>query len=296
MLATVQAPPVPVGRLRAEPVGAMDDAEFRRWAVLLRERIGMSLPPARKAFLVSVIDPRVRQLGLPSYEAYYAYVLSDGAGLLEWCTLVGRLTVQETRFFRDLQALRLIAQECLPVMAKRIAAGESVQVWSVGCATGEEPFTLAMLIDRYLLGAGLRSYFGVVGSDISLQALAYARRGCYGERRLAGVPAGYRTPYCRPRPGGFQMADHLRRRVCFVQTNVLDAANAPLPAMDLVYCQNVLLYFDRDRRATIVEALASRLRPGATLVLGAGELIGWQRSELQRIGGTGMLAYRRRND
>lgn len=285
-----------VAPLRGEPAGAMDDAEFRCWADLLRKRAGISLPPGRKAFLASVIAPRVQQLGLPGYDDYYAYVLADRAGMLEWCTLVGQLTVQETRFFRDPQALRLIAQECLPAMAERVAAGESVHVWSVGCASGEEPFTLAMLIDRYLQDTGLRPHFGVVGSDISLQALAHARRGCYGERRLAGVPAGYRTYYCQQQlAGGFQVANHLRRRVCFVRANVLDAANAPLSAMDLIYCQNVLLYFDRARRAAIVEALAGRLRPGATLVLGAGELIGWQRPEMQRIGGADVLAYRWRN-
>src|SRR5699024_1706414 len=108
------------------------------------------LPFTRKAFLAAVIAPRVRQLGLPGYDDYYAYVLAGGAGMLEWRALVGWLTIQETRFFRDPQALQLIARECLPVMAERIAAGEAVHVWSVGCATGEEPFTLAMLIDRYL--------------------------------------------------------------------------------------------------------------------------------------------------
>lgn len=283
-------------RLGSKPLETMDEAEFQRWADLLRKRAGISMPPARKAFLASVINPRARQLGLSGYEDYYAYVLADGTGALEWRALVGRLTVQETRFFRDSQALRLIAQECLPAMARRIAAGETVHVWSVGCATGEEPFTLAMLIDRYLQESKLQPYFGVTGSDISLQALAHARRGCYDERRLAGIPPDYRTSYCRQRPGGgFEVASHLRRRVCFVHTNVLDAADTPLPAMDLIYCQNVLLYFERARREAIVETLASRLHPDATLVLGVGELIGWQRPEMQRIGGADVLAYRRRN-
>ncbi|HET8701643.1 MAG TPA: CheR family methyltransferase [Nitrococcus sp.] len=273
----------------------MDDAEFQRWAELLRKRTGMNLSPVRRAFLASVIDQRMRQLGLTGYDGYYAYVLADGAGMFEWRALVGRLTVQETRFFRDPSALQLLTHECLPAMAQRIGTGEAVHVWSVGCATGEEPFTLAMLIDRYLQSAGVRPYFGVVGSDISLQALAHARLGCYSEARLAGIPAAYRAYYCRTRPaGGFRVANHLRRRVCFIHANVLDAANVSLPAMDLIYCQNVLLYFDRAQREAIATALADRLRPGATLVLGAGELVGWQRSDLQRVGGTDLLAYRRR--
>lgn len=274
----------------------MAEADYRRWASLLRERIGMCPPLLRRSFLASVIDQRVRELGLSGFADYYHYVVAAGSESLEWGTLLGRLTVQETRFFRDAQALQVVSAVCLPLMRDRVAAGESVHIWSVGCATGEEPFTLAMLIDGYLQEARLQPYFGVLGSDINPQALSHARQGWYDEHRLTRIPSDYHAKYCRRRPNsGFQVEEHLRRRVCFIRSNILETAKLQLPAMDLIYCQNVLLYFDRNRREEIAAALASRLRPYATLVLGVGELIGWRGEGLQRIGGTDVLVYQRQS-
>lgn len=277
-----------------ERLPEMDDQQFVRWTALLRERTGMCMPKERKSFLVTSVGLRMRELGYDDYQAYYDYLTSGPAGNIEWTALVDRLTVHETRFFRDLRALEFVSERCLPGMADKVRDGGHVQVWSAGCATGEEAFTLAMLIDDYLSRHGVPRRFGVTGTDISLYSLATAKQAIYPSRRLTHVPTGYHGRYIEPLPaGGFRMADCLRRRVCFAQFNILDASCTPPGSMDLVYCQNVLIYFDRETRARILDGLVRPLRPGAMLVLGAGEMIGWEHPQMTRVASTDVLAYQR---
>jgi len=275
------------------PLPAMEDAEFRRWSALLRERTGMSIPSERRSFLATGVGIRMRELGFHRFTDYYDFVRSGLSGRLEWAALVDRLTVQETRFFRDPLTLALLEDTFLPMAATRAAKGQSVHVWSAGCATGEEAYSLAMLLDRQLERAGVRPYYGVTGSDISLRALGRARRGVYGARRLATLPCDYRERYVTAEGGGGRVVERLRRRTCFTRVNLLEDIEAPLPPMDLVYCQNVLIYFDRDARRRIADHLAARVRPGGLLVLGAGEILEWRHPEMKRVGGSDAIAYRR---
>lgn len=286
----------------ALPVGeyggsSMDNQQFRNWAALLEERTGMVLPEERRSFLVTGVGLRMREVGFSDFDAYYDYLASGRAGRIEWAALVDHLTVQETRFFRDHRAVSLIRDCFLDHAASRVAAGHSVQIWSAGCATGEEAYTLAMMLDAHLTSQGLPRYYGVTGSDISLQALSVARQGRYSNRRLGAVPDEYASRYCQPVGSlRFQVAEELRRRSCFTQLNLLDDVAAALPAMDLVYCQNVLIYFDQARRARILAHLIDRLRPGGMMILGPGEAMGWSAPALERIGGPNVLAFRRLED
>lgn len=285
-----------MGALPASGYGgsAMDDRQFGDWSALLEERTGMVLPEERRSFLATGVGLRMREVGFSDFDAYYDYLASGRAGRLEWAALVDHLTVQETRFFRDPKAVALIEERFLPYAAERVASGDSIQVWSAGCATGEEAYTLAMMVDWHLGVEGLPRYYGVTGSDISLKALSVARHGRYSNRRLAAVPDDYASAYCQPTgPLRFQLADALRRRSCFTQLNLLDDVASALPVMDLVYCQNVLIYFDQERRARILTNLVDRLRPGGMLILGPGEALGWSAPGLERIGGPNVLAFRR---
>ncbi len=285
-----------MGALPASKYGKswMDDRQFRSWAELLEERTGMVLPEERRSFLVTGVGLRMREVGFTDFDAYYEYLASGRAGRVEWAALVDHLTVQETRFFRDPKALALIEAHFLPRAAARVAAGNSVHVWSAGCATGEEAYTLGMMLDEHLSNEGLPRYYGITGSDISLQALSRARQGRYSNGRLGSVPSRYASLYCQPAGSlRFEVVESLRRRSCFTQLNLLDDVAAVLPGMDLVYCQNVLIYFDQARRVRILSNLMARLRPGGLMILGPGEAMGWSAPGVERIGGPNVLAFRR---
>ncbi|PWG61991.1 CheR family methyltransferase [Spiribacter halobius] len=284
----------PLLTLPAEPA-AMSDAEFDVWAELLRERTGMRLARERRSFLITALAARMAERGFEDRAAYYAHLRAGAVGQLEWAALVDRLTVQETRFYRDAASLDWLRGAGLPALLSGLPPATALQAWSAGCATGEEAYTLAMLLDEALAGTG--RYFGVTGSDLSLRALARARRGEFPARRLAPLPTEWRERYCEPLPGErYQVCERLRARTCFLQNNLLEPASSPLPAMHLIVCQNVLIYFDRPRREQLLAELARRLQPGGLLVLGAGELSRWRPAGLERVAQDHLLIFRRRAD
>ncbi len=276
------------------PMPSMGDDEFVRWVDLLQRRTGVVVPPDRKTFLVTGLRMRMRETGYANFDAYFDQVLNGASGAIEWATLVDRLTVHETRFFRHQPSLDLITDEWLPQHFSQMG-GQAVHAWSVGCATGEEAYSLAMSIDYKLrtLNSG-KSYFGVTATDISNPALAVGRSGMYPRERLAELAEPFRSTYTMADgKDSFVIVETLRKRVGFAIFNLLDVARSPLKKLDLIYCQNVLIYFARERRKALLDALADLLKPGGLLVLGPGEVLGFANSQLSRIGGRQTLAYRR---
>jgi len=287
----------------------MPEVEFARWAALLEERTGMSMPLARKSFLVTNLVLRMRELGFEDLVSYYAFLTSPGVpAKVEWTALVDRLTVHETRFFRDPAALALLADRLLPELVARSDWDGVINAWSVGCSSGEEVYSLAMVLHDFGgacalqhapdAGAGTQNgfSFGVTGTDISLQSMATARGGTYPERRCAQIPGAFRQAYCETTaPGQLRVTRELRKRVAFAQMNVLDIHQATPRHMDLIYCQNLLIYFSRERRQAIIESLVPHLRPGGVLILGSGEMLNWDHPSMERIvNARGVLAHRRR--
>ncbi|WP_290651113.1 CheR family methyltransferase [Aquisalimonas sp.] len=283
------------GSHRTSGLPAMDDEEFGRWIALVERRTGMTMPAERKSFLVTNVGLRMREVGFEDYESYYQHVISGVAGNLEWAALVDRLTVHETRFFRDPKAVGYLVDQVLPALARDNA--RELNVWSVGCSTGEEVYTLAMAITDALKRQERPPHFGVTGTDISLHALGVARQGEYPIRRLRDIPETKRLAYCEVLPDGerFRIAPALRRRVCFAHMNVLDVLPASSRQVDVIFCQNLLIYFDRARRQAIVEGLAGHLHPGGILLLGAGEFVRECPEGIERAPDAGqVLAFRRR--
>jgi type IV pilus assembly protein PilK len=223
--------------------------------------------------------------------------LDGPRGAIEWATLVDRLTVHQTHFFRHQPSFDLVGKEWLPEYLASGVTG-AVHAWSVGCSTGEEAYSLAMVLDDGIAAHGIEAegkvYFGITATDISAPALAVGRAGSYPLAKLDEVPAGMRARYCEIEAGeSFSVVESLRRRVGFVQFNLMDVARAPLKRLDLIYCHNVLIYFARERRVILLEALAELLKPGGLLVLGPGEVLSFAHPTLTRIGGPQTLAYRR---
>jgi len=275
----------------------LDEDQFRRWAELLHARTGMRVPPERRSFLTTGIGLRMREIGCECPDEYFDRLTGGRGSPAEWSTLVDRLTVHETRFFRHPQSMELVRDQVLAKASDCHDGSLRFEAWSVGCATGEESYTLAMVIDRSLerhRGTGASAYFGVVGTDISQPALRAAREGIYSAHRLKDLPVDLLDSYFEPLPEGRgRVRECLRRRVCFTHSNVLDAGGEPFAPLDLVYCQNLLIYFDRARRAEIVDAMVAHLRPGGLLILGSGEVVAWSDSRMERVPSPHTCAYRR---
>jgi len=273
---------------------SMDDAQFQQWVALLESRTGISLPVSRKTFLVTNLNMRMRELGVSDYQSYYNMVTDGSRGQIEWEILVDKLTVHETRFFRDSHALDLIRENYLePLLAQHRTQPYTVHAWSVGCATGEEPYTLAMLMD-HLFEQDANRYYGVTASDVSRAALKTGRDAIYHLRRVKNVPADIAAKYLLPVDDEHvQVAANLRHKVCFTPMNLLDLETQPIGTMDIILCQNVLIYFKHEMRDRILMQLVTRLKPNGLLVLGAGEILSWSHPQLETIKHESTLAYRR---
>lgn len=276
-----------------QPLADMSATEFRDWQVLLEERTGVVLNERRRAFLQTNLSARMRELGVMDYAVYYRQVTDGPRGAVEWSTLLDRLTVQETRFFRHRPSFEVLES----YLRERLQQGltQPWELWSVGCASGEEPYSMAISAAEVLRESEHPDHFGVTGTDISLNALSKARDGQYGARRLEQLDADLGQRYFLAQDDGrFKVVPSLAARVCCARLNVLELAKAPMSNMDVIFCQNLLIYFRRWRRREILNRLAERLVPGGLLVVGVGEVAGWQHPDLIPVADERVLAFTRK--
>lgn len=274
-----------------EPLIDMSAAEFRDWQRLLEERSGMVVSEGRRTFLQTNLRARMREVGVGDYATYYRQVTEGPRGAVEWSTLMDRLTVQETRFFRHPPSFAVL-EDYLAARLEREGGQRPWSLWSVGCSSGEETYSMAMSAAEVLRTAAAGGSFGVTGTDISLSALSKCREASYAARRLEDVSPERRARYFGPgAEGRFRVGAALAARVCFAKLNVLDLASAPLSGMDVIFCQNLLIYFRRWRRREILNRLAERLAPGGLLLVGVGEMVGWQHPDLQPLADDRVLAF-----
>lgn len=276
-----------------QPLADMTVKEFRDWQMLLEERTGVVLSERRRAFLQTNLSARMRELGVTVYAEYYQQVTDGPRGAVEWSTLLDRLTVQETRFFRHQPSFDLLES----YLRERVQQGltQPLALWSVGCASGEEPYSLAISAAQVLRDSEYPEHFAVTGTDISLSALSKARDGQYAARRLEHLEADLRQRYFLAQDDGrFKVLPSMAARVCCARLNVLELAKAPMSGMDVIFCQNLLIYFRRWRRREILNRLAERLAPGGLLVVGVGEIAGWQHPDLIPVADERVLAFTRK--
>lgn len=277
-----------------EQLPVMDGAQFRQWQALLEQRTGVCVSEQRQTYLQTSLAARMRELGIRDYQAYYDYVIRGVAGAVEWHALVEWLTVRETAFMRHRPSFDCVAR----FLDKRHADGgvRPLQLWSVGCASGEEAYSLAMIVEQSLLaaGRGQRDY-GIWATDISQDALDQAVNAYYSAARLGNLSVLERNRWLNKQPDGrYQVTPGLRARVCFTRLNILELAHAPIHDLDVIFCQNLLIYFRRWRRRDLLNLLAERLAPGGMLVIGPGEIMDWENPLLERMPNQQVQAYQRR--
>ena len=276
-----------------QPAESLSDQQFDMWSKLLEDRAGITMSNNQKSFLQTQVSMRMRELGHNDYSQYFERVVSGVEGVLEWSILVDRLVVKETNFFRHLPSLDHV-RGYLQNKIDRQELNESFDIWSVGCATGEEPYSLTMYVNECFELARYEAYFGVTATDISRVALSVAKSGLYSERKVEFVPPALRNKYFKKADKGlFQIDSQLRDKVCFNQANILNVHEMPIMKFDVIFCQNVLIYFRKELRIEVLNALAGRLKPGGTLVIGLGEIVDWKNPLVKRIANERIQAYGR---
>lgn len=276
--------------LRTLPTLTQD--QFVHWGKLLEERTGIQLVFQQKAWLESQIYARLRDLGYEDYDSYYQLVAQNTIhARLEWSRLIDRIAVKETSFFRHRDSIEYVRSYLQQKINNQSLQG-SFDVWSLGCATGEEAYSLAMVVNDCFELAMLNPYYGITAMDISSSALAAGRKARYSRRRIEQVKPDEVNRYLQLcTDGSYEVVSKLRDRVCFTQSNIIHARQLPHVSVDVIFCQNLLVYFRRWLRRDVLNALVERLKPGGLLVVGLGEVMDWEHPEMQRTDDDQVHAY-----
>lgn len=248
----------------------MTDDETRLFVEVIQEQCGITLSINSGFFLERRLASRLEALGLSSFLDYYQYLRYDPAGAREIEELIERITTHETYFFREQYQLDAFSEEILPELAKRHERTQRLQVWSAGCSTGEEVYTIAMLMMESGLFKGWN--LRVMGSDISRKVLATARAAVYGENSFRTTPPNLRRKYFIENGGRWTVRDDVRDMCSFGQLNLVSTERfRVLGPQDVIFCRNVLMYLSQEARHEVVEAFYDRLNPGGYLLLGHSE-------------------------
>jgi chemotaxis protein methyltransferase CheR len=279
----------------------LSDTDYAAVRDYLAITAGLVFDENRRGGLAVVVADRLRVSGAASVAAYLRS-LRDDAGHAERMRLLDGVTVQETHFFRNTPQMDALRQRVLPDLMRRAARRKRpLTIWSAGCSTGEEAYTLAMLfLELSASGAGGPSALPprIVATDISTEAVAAARAGVYRGRTLATMPPGARDRWLEPRSaGGWEVREQVRR---LVEVRVHNLVADPLPfapgEVDLVVCRNVTIYFSRETTRALIGGFHDVIAEGGYLLLGHSETL-WQVSDAFTLAPMGeAFVYRRSAD
>lgn len=252
------------------PGPEVDDAAYARIAALLRSARGFDLSAYKDRCIRRRIAVRARARGCADGEAYAGLLVEDPA---EVDRLYAGLTITVSQFFRNASTFARIEAVVLPRLFEQ-AGPAGLRIWSVGCASGEEPYSLAiLLLERFGERLG-RTRVSIQGLDLDEAALGRARAAVYDRDRLVELPKPYLARYFTRTPAGrYQLTREVRRMVHFRRANVLVPEELPAGPVDLILCRNVLIYFARGEQERLLAGFEARLAPGGFLVLGKAETL-----------------------
>src|SRR5437867_2097216 len=248
----------------------LPDDVFRLLRDAIYRRTGIWFADASKYLLQKRLSPRARELNFESLQKYYYFLQYDPRADVEFDQIYDLVTTKETYFFREPAQLAAFVEEIVPDVLSRKTV-RKIRVWSAGCSTGEEPYSIAMLLQesRYFDRAG----FEIFASDLSQQVLVRARKGQYRETAFRATDPTLRDRYFTREPdGSWRIRDEIRNRVSFGRLNLYDEPRvALLGTVDVIFCRNVIIYFDDSSKRTVINNFYNRLTDGGYLLLGHSE-------------------------
>jgi chemotaxis protein methyltransferase CheR len=265
---------------------------LEKLVTLIRDATGNVISPARYAFLEEVAQRRARSRGFPSVKDY-VHALTVNAIEGEWESLIPLITIKESYFFRAPQQFDIIREQVLPRLMQARAQSRHLRIWCAACARGEEPSTLAMILNQEPALAGWD--WTILATDVDEGALSGARLGLYGDRAVNQVPQAMLERYFRRRGKLFELEAELRSRILYRHLNLAHAPfSLPFPECDLVLLRNVLIYFRRPLQRRVISHVGQLLAPHGYLFLGASETL-WQiQDDLEAVDLGSCFCYRHR--
>lgn len=255
-----------------EPEVLMSDEEYRLIRDLIYNHCGLFFDQDSKYLLEKRLNRRLNHHSLTGFKDYYHFLKYNRDKDQELSDIMDVLTTNETYFFREAFQLKAFTDEIVPeVIAAKEKKGErSLRIWSAGCSTGEEPYTIAMLLLEMGCLRGWR--LEIIGTDISHRVLQLARKAVYGKSSFRATDETYLKRYFEEQDGSYRVVDAVKELVTISHLNLFDLNRlALLGKMDVIFCRNVIIYFDQIAKKRVVEAFYKSLKQGGYLLLGHSE-------------------------
>ncbi|MGC8802758.1 MAG: CheR family methyltransferase [Bacteroidales bacterium] len=253
----------------------LSDEDFKCLSEFIYREYGIKLPPAKKVMLQGRLQKRLRELDITSFREYVDYVFSE-QGQDEVIHMIDVVSTNKTDFFREPVHFEFLAQEIVPLFARTTELRYPMKIWSAGCSSGEEPYTVAIVLmecrEKYPT-----LDFQILGTDVSTRILQTALDAIYKENRIEGIPLQILKKYFlrskdRTNPT-VRLIPEIRRKVSYMRLNLMESVY-PVPDMyDVIFCRNVLIYFDRPTQERVINKLCMYLKPGGYFFLGHSESI-----------------------
>lgn len=277
---------------------AITDREFQRFRALVSQHTGIALGDSKRQLVCSRLGKRLRHYGYATFSQYYDHLMERDPQGEELLRMIDAITTNKTDFFREGHHFDFLRSEALALLAARAAAGGSrtLRIWSAGCSSGEEPYSIALTILDGLPNAWIWDV-RILASDIDTEMLAIGKEGVYPAERVAGVPRVLRERYFLKgrgtREGLVRVRREVRELVSFQRINLREDAWPIQTLFDCIFCRNVIIYFDRPMQQRLVARFVDLLRPGGYLFLGHSESLLGARVGLRYLRNT---AYQKVDD
>ncbi|MCB9837963.1 MAG: protein-glutamate O-methyltransferase CheR [Phycisphaeraceae bacterium] len=252
----------------------MSSSQFDRLRKIVYERSGISFEPAKQYVLESRLGRRLNELNMASYDDYITFLTIGPYRDDEFQEMFNRITINETSFFRNEPQLQVFENVALPAMIEARRPMKRLRLWSAACSTGEEPFTLAMLVDRTL---GIRLpdwHVEILGTDISERALDIANEAAYTDYAIRTTHKRDLDKYFTQDGKHYHLKDNIKEMVTFERHNLRDTLAAKRHGLwDVIFCRNVMIYFDDEMKQRVVDMFWNQLAPDGWLFIGHSESI-----------------------
>jgi chemotaxis protein methyltransferase CheR len=278
-------------RASAWAIAPLTEREYRLFRALVHREAGIELGPAKRELLIGRLSRRIRELGLASFGEYYDYATGRGAPE-EVVHLLDHVATNETHFFREPGHFEFVERTCCPRWMAEAEAGarpRTIRVWSAACSSGEEPYSIAMLL-LSRLPAAVGWTVEVLATDLSTRVLQRGRDAVWPVEKRREIPMGYVRRFMLrgvgAQAGRMKAGPDLRAAVRFGRLNLMDESYAVGAPFDLIFCRNVLIYFDARTKAQVVGRLAEHLAPDGHLFLGHAESVYGMQTRLETVGHT----------
>jgi len=252
----------------------MTTKQFTTMSKIIYDRSGIHLPESKKYIIESRLSHRIFELDMENFDQYIGYLTIGPYQTEEFQEMFNRITINETSFFRNEAQLDVFEKQILPEILDARSSSKRIRIWSAACSTGEEPFTLAMLLHR-TLGIRLNDWsIEILGTDISDKALSIAQEGKYTSYAVRTTPSLMKDRYFKEDGHHFILNDTIRSMVNFERHNLKDRLAAKRHGTwDVIFCRNVLIYFDDNMKRDVISMFDHQLAEDGTLFIGHSERI-----------------------